>query len=199
MSLSSKLVALDLGTFVERVSARSPTPGGGSVAALVGALGASAASMAFRYATREGESAAPAYMAGRADELDGLRDLLVELVDRDAEAFENLLRSEAGTSREKALESALEAPSEAMEFALAALRLLSVGLRNVPVRLHSECAVAAHALRAAVEGGAAVLAADLSLLESRARDERRSSSAVLRSQAAKLQEEIEGALRGPGG
>ncbi len=155
--------------------------------------------MAFRYAIREGESAAPAYMAGRADELDGLRDLLVELVDRDAEAFEDLLRSEAGASREKALEFALEAPAETMEFALAALRLLRVGLRNVPLRLHSECAVAAHTLRAAVEGGAAVLAADLSWLESTVEHERRSSSAALRSQAAKLQEEIESVLRGQGG
>ncbi len=153
--------------------------------------------MAFRHASGEGESSAPAYMAGRAAELDELRDVLLQLVDRDAEVYEKLVRTperDAGDALD-----AFESPLETIESALAALRLLAVGLRHVPGGLLPECAVALHALGAAVEGGAAVCDANLRLLADGERGPRRESLSFLRRQVQDLTREIEEALaaRGP--
>lgn len=121
---------LELSRFLERVAERSAPPGAGHVAAVLGALGAALASMAFRGAGGEGEPES-AYTAGRIQELDELRGKLSSLVD-----------AEVG--------DALESSLEVMEAAVAALRLLAVGARAVPDPLRGECAAAGSALRAAV-------------------------------------------------
>ena len=182
------------------MAARTPTPGSGSAVAAVGALGAAALSMAFRYASGEGESDVPAYMEGRADELDRLRELLLALVDEDAQAYEGLRRARDGDVDDeealaRAVELARETPLRVMELALGALRLAAVGTPQVPVRLRSECGVAAHALRAAVEGGAAVVAANLGEGErGEVVEERRAVVAHLREEAARLLEEVCGTV-----
>jgi formiminotetrahydrofolate cyclodeaminase len=161
MSSSTKLGDLGLGALCARLAERTPTPAGGSTAAAVGALGASVLSMAFRYAASEPGIAIPAYMQARAEELLALRDLLLELVERDAAAYERLraARRAAEPSAEavaKATSEVIEAPLETTEHALAALRLFAVGREHVPARLASDAEAGGHALLAAVRGAAAV-------------------------------------------
>jgi glutamate formiminotransferase/formiminotetrahydrofolate cyclodeaminase len=201
-SSSDRLVALDLDAFCQRVTGADPTPAGGSVAAALGALGASLVSMAFHHAAREGarEGASdreggppiPAYMEGRAEELEDLRDLLLELVDRDAQAYARLRRAEpdSAAASSAGLE-ALEAPMETVEFSLAALRLLAVGRPEVSAVLASDCEAARAALVAAIDGAAA--AAEVNLAElGEVAGEHASTLAALRAEAAALAQELEG-------
>jgi formiminotetrahydrofolate cyclodeaminase len=153
--------------------------------------------MAFRHASGEGESAVPDYMAGRVEELDELRERLLELVERDAEAYEKLTSAPAPARKETLL--ACEAPLETAEAALSALRLLAVGAKQVPARVYAECAVALHALTAAVEGGAAVCAANLAGLAEPERAPRAETLAALRRQASEIAREILAGLTARGG
>lgn len=189
MSSSSELTRLELAAFVERVAGPDPTPGGGSVAATLGALGAGLASMAFRVAAGEGRSPVPAYMGARADELDELRAALVAGVDADASAY---AAWRAAGQDARAAERALEVPIETMERAVAALRLLAAGSHAVPERLRSECSAAAIALRAAVDAAGVIAADNLSSFEDEGfRSERGATLDTLRARAAELLREVE--------
>ncbi len=170
MSSSDSLVDLALGSFAEDLAAPTPTPAGGSTAAAVGALGAALVSMAFRVAAGDGESGTPAYMAGRADELDDLREVLLEAVDRDAAAYRRWVKAskQARADDEQAAQAALEVfevPLEIAEHAIAALRLLHVGAAEVPAPLASDLEVARHTLEAAARGGLATATANLEVLD----------------------------------
>ncbi len=130
------LVKTELERFSERLAAGTPTPGGGSAAALSGVLAASLIHMVCeltigREAYREHEEAVRA-MRDRAGAL--RRDLLV-LVDRDAEAYDDVMKairmpkgSEAEkTTRKKALAQAnlfaTETPMTTAEACAALMRL----------------------------------------------------------------------------
>ena len=130
------LVKTELERFSERLAAGTPTPGGGSAAALSGALAASLIHMVCeltigREAYREHEEAVRA-MRDRAGAL--RRDLLV-LVDRDAEAYDDVMKairmpkgSEAEkTTRKEALAQAnlfaTETPMATAEACCALMRL----------------------------------------------------------------------------
>ncbi len=103
---SPKLVALSLSEFADRVSSKSPTPGGGSVAAYAGALAASLVAMVCQLTIdrKKYESS-----WARAREILGqsleLKSALLELVDQDAAAYEQVsaaFRLPKGTEEEKA-------------------------------------------------------------------------------------------------
>ena len=191
MSSSNKLIDLALDAFAGTVTDTEPTPAGGSVSAAVGAFGASLVSMAFRLAAGTGEI--PAYMEGRADELDDLRDLLLELVDRDATAYRALMNvgDASGEKAAKARREAFEAPMETAEFSLAALRLLAVGATEVPERLGSDCAVARHALVAAIEGGLAIAEVNLAAWpDAGERDDHTATIGTIRAEGVRLAAEL---------
>jgi len=87
-----QLVARTVADFVDEVSRDTPAPGGGSIAALAGALGAALASMVANLSIGRGE------FDGRYDELcegaeraQALKDELVRAVDADTEAFNEVI------------------------------------------------------------------------------------------------------------
>ena len=89
-----KFKDMTVSAFAEALASKAPVPGGGGVSALVGALGASLASMVGnltsgkkKYAQYEGEIQS---ILTKAEEL---RVLLLALADADAEAFEPLSRA----------------------------------------------------------------------------------------------------------
>ncbi len=106
-----------LAHFTARLASRDSTPGGGAAAALVGSLGAALAAMVAhltvgkeRYAEVEGEMREVVITA------DGLRAELLELMDRDTEAFDQVMacyRMKKGEKRDAALQEALDAAAEA--------------------------------------------------------------------------------------
>lgn len=80
-----------IGGWLERLGEKSPTPGGGSVAALVGAVGAALGSMVVAY-TR-GKKAFAEHepeLSESAKRLDRLRFVLLALADEDARAYSTL-------------------------------------------------------------------------------------------------------------
>jgi methenyltetrahydrofolate cyclohydrolase len=112
------LIEDTLETFLDRLASDAPTPGGGSTAALAGALAASLISMVGnltlgkpRYAAVEGEMTT---MVGQSE---ALRRRLASLIDADARAFDQVSRAmqmprdtdQARTARTEAVQDALKA------------------------------------------------------------------------------------------
>ena len=82
--------------FTDEVSRDSPAPGGGSVAALAGALGAALASMVANLTHgKEGTEERDPELARIAEEAQHIKDRLVAAVDADSEAFRGFMERDA--------------------------------------------------------------------------------------------------------
>jgi glutamate formiminotransferase/formiminotetrahydrofolate cyclodeaminase len=108
--LEHGLVDLTCAELVDEVSRDTPAPGGGSIAALAGALGAGLASMVANLA--QGKSRSPqdeAAVLAAAEQGQRLKDQLVLAVDDDTNAFNSYMearRLPQGTAGEKAAREA---------------------------------------------------------------------------------------------
>jgi glutamate formiminotransferase/formiminotetrahydrofolate cyclodeaminase len=163
---ASALVQRTVLDFTDEVSRDSPAPGGGSVAALAGALGAALASMVANLTHgKEGTEARDAEMARVAEEAQRIKDQLVAAVDADSEAFQGFmdaLRLPQGTPDEKAertrkmqegLRAAVQVPWSTAEASYAAMLLArSVVTHGNPSSL-SDGAVGVQIAFAGVRGG----------------------------------------------
>lgn len=153
--------------FLERLASNSPTPGGGSVAALSGALGAALVSMVSRLtlgSKKYAEVSEP--IKEILDSAESIRSELVRLIGRDAEAFEKVLRAykmpRAGEGEERArneaiergLLEAIEVPLETMERASSVLDLAARVAAIGNVRAISDAGVAAYMAEAAARSAA---------------------------------------------
>jgi glutamate formiminotransferase/formiminotetrahydrofolate cyclodeaminase len=97
--------------FVERLAARTPTPGGGSAGALSGAMGAALGLMALRFSKLE--ESAPFEL-----KLEEIRAKLVQLIDEDSKAYDKVseaFKKPKGTDAEK--QARTQAIQEATRFA----------------------------------------------------------------------------------
>lgn len=109
--------------FVDAVAAATPTPGGGSVAALTGALAASLAQMAAGLTVGRKRYADVAEQAGRVlDETDAIRRQLVAAIEEDSAAFEGVM----AVMRDKSLDEETKA---------GALEAATVHAGEVPLRV----------------------------------------------------------------
>ena len=82
------LVGLKLSDFIDEVSRESPAPGGGSIAALAGALGASLASMVSNLtANKRGSEVVDKILNGAAEECQQIKEALLNAIDEDTNAF----------------------------------------------------------------------------------------------------------------
>ena len=87
-NLDSALVEMKLTDFVDEVSRESPAPGGGSIAALAGALGASLSSMVSNLtANNRGSENVDAILNSAADKAQEIKYNLVKAIDADTDAF----------------------------------------------------------------------------------------------------------------
>lgn len=170
--------------FLEELSSKAPVPGGGGASAAVGAFGAALGMMVAnltvgkkKYAAVEEEILAALEKLGK------LRDRLVALTDRDAQAFEPLSRAyglpknteEEKAAREKVMESALYdasvAPLEIMETVLASMDLLEVlGEKGSRLAL-SDVGVGILFAQAALEGASLNVFINTRLMKDRGRAE----------------------------
>ena len=135
--------AFDLNTFISSLASGEPTPGGGSAAALAGALGAALAAMVGRLtAGRPKYATVNELMQSAIAEADTLRSRLLALVDEDAAAYD-LVRAayrlpketvEQQTTRAAAIQQALQGasrtPLATVEACLAVLRLAEQVVRS---------------------------------------------------------------------
>lgn len=133
-----RMLEQSLATFVEEVSARTPAPGGGAVAAISVGMSASLVGMAARFSDEYFDAA-----YDLAEKADVLRDEVVQLAQADGEAYSELLRAyriprdDPGQDEaiaEAAQEAAripLEISAYAGEVALLAARLADEGNPNL--------------------------------------------------------------------
>ncbi len=87
-NLENALVEMKLTDFIDEVSRESPAPGGGSIAALAGALGASLSSMVSNLtANKRGSEDVDEILNKAAEECQQIKEELVKAVDEDTNAF----------------------------------------------------------------------------------------------------------------
>ena len=164
-------------SFLDDLASPSPTPGGGSAAALAGALGAGLVAMVCgltvgkkKYADAEEE------MNRILPQAESLRAQFTELIDRDAFAFDKVMEAYGlpkDTDPQKALRAAAireatkEAtlvPLEVMKHCIDALALAQNVAAHGNVTSISDAGVAALMLHAACEGAALNVKINLSAL-----------------------------------
>lgn len=130
------LAAMTLRGFADELSMDSPAPGGGSVAALCGALSAALAAMVANLTVgKKGYEAVAEEMTATAVRGQALKDALLEAVDRDTRAFNKVMDAfrlpkatpEQAAEKERALEAANKeatlVPLEVLEQAVEAVAL----------------------------------------------------------------------------
>jgi formiminotetrahydrofolate cyclodeaminase len=163
MTPEQPLSGRTLDAVLDAFASSAPVPGGGSAAALAGAVGAALLIMVAGLKRRSDDAEAD-LLAGAADRLRPLRTQLTALVDRDADAYASVMSAlrlpkadeiQAAARRQAldaAMRSATEAPLETMRLCRRALgEALAVAERCVPSAA-SDVGVAIELLRAAVHG-----------------------------------------------
>jgi glutamate formiminotransferase / formiminotetrahydrofolate cyclodeaminase len=163
----TSLVKMNLREFCNETLSDSPAPGGGSVAALIGALGVSLGGMVANLsAEKRGWDDKLEYFSDWAVKAQQLKDELLSLVDEDTAAFNKVMDAFAlpkESAEEKAVRSkaiqegtkcAAEVPLKVMETAFKSYELLSeMADKGNPASI-SDVGVGALATRACIEGAA---------------------------------------------
>ncbi|HRD58920.1 MAG TPA: glutamate formimidoyltransferase [Ferruginibacter sp.] len=161
----SKLVNMNLKAFADETASESPAPGGGSIAAYVGSLGISLATMVANLSShkpgwddRWGEFSQWA-VKGQA-----LKDELLKLVDADTAAFNKIMEAfalpkssdEEKANRKKAIQDAtrfaIEIPFKVMEASYASLEIIKSMAQTGNPNSVSDAGVGALCARSAVMG-----------------------------------------------
>ena len=160
-----KLAALKTPEFVDLLASDAPAPGGGSAAALEGALGAALTAMVCGLTVGKKKYAEFQELAESAQaKATDLKARFVDVMDRDTEAF-NVVSAAFGmpkaTDEEKAarsaaiqkgLEGCTKTPFEMMELAVETLELTASILGKSNDSAASDLGVSALSLRAAIQG-----------------------------------------------
>jgi glutamate formiminotransferase / formiminotetrahydrofolate cyclodeaminase len=159
------LVGMTLRGFADELSMDSPTPGGGSVAALCGALSAGLSAMVANLTVgKKGYEDVCADMIDTAVKAQILKDFLLEAVDRDTKAFNMVMDAlrlpkttpEQAEEKERAVEAANKeatlVPLEVLEKAVQAAGLAKAAASKGNRNSLSDAGVAGLAAQAAGEG-----------------------------------------------
>ena len=161
------LAKMNLREFCNETLSDSPAPGGGSVAALMGALGASLGGMVANLsAGKRGWDDRLEYFSDWAVKAQQLKDELLSLADEDTAAFNKVMdalalpkesaeeKATRATAIEEATKHAAEIPLKVMKTASRSYSLLAeMGERGNPASI-SDVGVGALATRACIEGAA---------------------------------------------
>lgn len=184
---------MKLSDFLEKIAAKTPTPGGGSVSAAVGAMGSALGVMTARYS----ESTEPEQA------LDELKKEFLTLVDADAEAYGQvnsamaLPKDSDDTKRRRkealqiALGEASEVPLKGMLLSIRGLKALAVLAPICNKHLTSDLSAAATFLESALTGcGENVRVNAVSLTDKVRRGRLEKERARLLDEARELREQI---------
>jgi glutamate formiminotransferase/formiminotetrahydrofolate cyclodeaminase len=161
----SRLISMPLDAFADETASESPAPGGGSIAAYVGALGASLAAMVANLSSHKRgwddrwETFSEWAVKGQA-----CKDTLLQLVDADTQAFNRIMTAfglPKGTDEEKQLRKqaigeatrfAIEIPFRVMQAAFQSLEVIKAMAETGNPNSVSDAGVAALCARSAVMG-----------------------------------------------
>ncbi|MGI6177120.1 MAG: cyclodeaminase/cyclohydrolase family protein [Eubacterium sp.] len=163
-----KLAELTTTEFSDLLASDAPAPGGGSAAALEGALGAALSAMVCNLTTagknKEKYADSQELASSGAKKAAELKDRFIDVMDRDTEAFNAVSAAfgmPKGTPEEKAarsaaiqrgLEGCTKTPFEMMQLAVETLELTSSLVGKTNTSAASDLGVSALSLRAAIQG-----------------------------------------------
>lgn len=160
-----KLVDMTLNDFSALLASDAPAPGGGSAAALEGALGAALTHMVASLTTGKKKYAEhETLMQELLQQTEALRVKFVDVIDRDTEAFNGMSAvfampkdtDEQKAARSGAMQEALKActltPFDMMVYAVEGLELTERAVGKSNTSAASDLGVAALSLKAAVQG-----------------------------------------------
>lgn len=198
------LMAMTVRDFADEVSTSSPAPGGGSVAALCGALSASLVAMVAALTwSKSGMEAARPSMKSVGDDAQALKDWFLDAVDRDADAFNAVItamrlpkKSETEiAARAGALESAnqgaAKVPLDVLEATIRALEFAHCVASDGNPSSVSDAGVAGACALAAAEAAALNVRINLpSLTDRSVADEYRARQAGALARARELAEKV---------
>lgn len=187
--------------FLEELSSRKATPGGGSASALAGALGAALCGMVGRL--NDKKDGTPGPLHDTIEPADALLGRLNALVAEDCEAFNQVMAAwrlpdgdpNKATIKEAAQIGAAEVPLETMAKAFEVMKLARTGLDLSKKNCASDAGVAAIMGHAALEAARLNVMINLPGIEDEKRrvDLKRRAD-QLRSEAKALRTEIEGVI-----
>ncbi|HMI79628.1 MAG TPA: glutamate formimidoyltransferase [Ferruginibacter sp.] len=162
---SSRLVNMTLSDFADETSSESPAPGGGSIAAYIGALGISLANMVANLSShKKGWDDRWKEFSDWAEEGEKLKSKLVNLVDADTAAFNKIMQAfglPKGNDAEKATRKqaiqdatkyAIEIPFKVMETAYASMEIIKAMATTGNPNSVSDAGVGTLCARSAVMG-----------------------------------------------
>ena len=204
------LASMPVDRFVDEVSSDSPAPGGGSVAALAGSLGAALAAMVANLTVgKKGYEGAWEDLSALAERAQEVKAALVRAIDEDTEAFNGVMaatRLPKGTPEEQAVraraidegyQQAARVPLGTARLCLQAIELAGEVARTGNVNSASDAGVAALVGRAGVEGAALNVLINLGFIEDEAfKTQCRDEGQRLVADAARLCEEVIAHVRG---
>lgn len=162
---SRKLACMTLDGFADETASESPAPGGGSVAAYTGALGASLATMVANLSShKRGWDERWEEFSGWAEKGQFIKDALLILVDEDTAAFNKLMLAfgmpkttdAEKTDRTKAIQdatrNAMQVPFRVMELSYKSMEVVKAMAEKGNPNSASDAGVAALCARTAVMG-----------------------------------------------
>jgi glutamate formiminotransferase / formiminotetrahydrofolate cyclodeaminase len=162
-----RLVSMSLAALADETASESPAPGGGSIAAAVGALGAALGTMVANLsAHKRGWDDRWAFFSEHAAQGQRRKDALLALVDADTAAFNQIMacfgmpnKSDAEKAARKAAiqaatKGAIETPLRVMEEALASMDVIEAMARDGQPSSVTDAGVGAACARTAVLGAA---------------------------------------------
>jgi glutamate formiminotransferase/formiminotetrahydrofolate cyclodeaminase len=162
---SSKLAGMSLIDFADETASESPAPGGGSISAYIGALGASLATMVANLSShKKGWDNRWQEFSSWAEKGQHYKDELIRLVDLDTAAFNKIMEAftlpkateEEKTARDQAIQNAtryaIEIPFKVMQAAYGSLSLIKAMAETGNPNSITDAGVAALCARSAVIG-----------------------------------------------
>lgn len=162
---SSKLASMTLIEFADETASESPAPGGGSISAYIGALGAALATMVANLSShKKGWDSRWEEFSNWAEKGQQYKDELVRLVDLDTAAFNKIMEAfslskstdEEKAARDKAIQEAtryaIEIPFKVMQAAYGSLTVIKAMAETGNPNSVTDAGVAALCARSAVIG-----------------------------------------------
>lgn len=160
-----KLVGLNLRNFANETAGESPAPGGGSISAYVGSLGASLGTMVANLsAGKQGWEEQVSYFSEWADKGQVIKDKLLKAVDEDTHAFNQIMLGfglPKATEEEKKIRTlaienatkyACEVPFKVMQTSFEALDLLAAMIEKGNQNSITDAGVGVLCVKTAVRG-----------------------------------------------
>lgn len=159
------LIHMNLIDFANQTASDSPAPGGGSISAYLGTLGASLGTMVANLScVKKGWEKKTPYFSEWASKGQELKDQLMKLVDKDTDAFNGILQAfrlpksteEEAIARKqaitKATQNAIEVPYSVMDVSYKCYDLIEAMAEKGNPNSISDAGVAALSIRSAIHG-----------------------------------------------